>query len=82
MISKHTKNANISKRKNTHTLFNNLNWENWNSGFIKLGVRWAEQDIPAELFNSKQSLSEDLPEWECTSVRMPAWAKILISNGL
>ena len=22
-----------------------LNWENWNSGFVKLGVRWAERDI-------------------------------------
>ena len=30
------------KKKNTfcHT----LNWGNWNSGFAKLGVRWAEQD--------------------------------------
>ena len=27
------------------TLCNTLNWENWNSGFEKLGVRWAEQDI-------------------------------------
>ena len=27
------------------TLCNTLNWGNWNSGFIKLGVRWAERDI-------------------------------------
>ena len=26
-------------------LCNTLNWGNWNSGFLKLGVRWAERDI-------------------------------------
>ena len=39
------KNANIThyvkkKRKKTNT----LNWGSWNSGFVKLGVRWAESD--------------------------------------
>ena len=28
----------------THTLCNTLNWGNQNSGFVKLGVRWTEQD--------------------------------------
>ena len=31
--------------KKKKTLCNTLNWGNWNSGFIKLGVRWAERDI-------------------------------------
>ena len=31
----------ILKRK---TLCNTLNWGNWNSGLVKLGVQWAEQD--------------------------------------
>ena len=25
--------------------FKTLNWGKWNSGFVKLGVRWAERDI-------------------------------------
>ena len=32
----------IKKKK---TLCNTLSWGNWNSGFVKLGVWWAEQDI-------------------------------------
>ena len=43
------KNANITpyieKKK---TLCNTLNWGNWNSGFVKLDVRWAERDKNAE----------------------------------
>ena len=33
--------CNIKKKK---TLSKTLNWGNWNSWFVKLGVRWAEQD--------------------------------------
>ena len=29
-------------------LCNTLNWGNWNSGFVKLGVWWAERDRPPE----------------------------------
>ena len=46
-IKIHTpKNANISRyiKKKEKTLCNTLNWGNWNSGFVKLGVHWAEQD--------------------------------------
>ena len=25
-----------------------LNWVNWNSGFVKLGVQWAERDKKCE----------------------------------
>ena len=25
-------------------LYNTLNWGNWNTGLVKLGVRWAERD--------------------------------------
>ena len=32
----------IKKKK---TLCNTLNWGNWNSGFVKLGVGWAERNI-------------------------------------
>ena len=39
------KNANITRYiKKKKTLCNTLNWRNWNSGFVKLGVRWAERD--------------------------------------
>ena len=31
--------------KKKKTLCNTLNWGNWNSGFVKLGVRWAKRDI-------------------------------------
>ena len=31
----------IKKKK---TLCNTLDWGNWYSGFVKLGVWWAEQD--------------------------------------
>ena len=41
-----SKNANITLyTKKIKTLCNTLNWGNWNSGFVKLGVRWAEQEI-------------------------------------
>ena len=39
------KNVNITCYiKKKKTLCNTLNWGNWNSGFVKLGVRWAERD--------------------------------------
>ena len=39
------KNANITQyTKKKKRLCNTLNWGNWNSGFVKLGVRWAERD--------------------------------------
>ena len=31
--------------KKKKTLCNTLNWGDWNSGFVKLVVWWAEQDI-------------------------------------
>ena len=41
-----SKNANISLyTQKIKTLCNTLNWGNWNSGFVKLVVRWAERDI-------------------------------------
>ena len=41
------KNANITLyiKKKEETLCNTLNWGNWNSGFVKLDVWWAEGDI-------------------------------------
>ena len=40
------KNANTTRYiKKKKTLCNTLNWGNWYSGFLKLGVRWAERDI-------------------------------------
>ena len=39
-------NANITCYiKKKKPLCNTLNWGNWNSGFVKLGVWWAERDI-------------------------------------
>ena len=41
------KNANIThyiKDERKKPLWNTLNWVNWNSGFVKLGVWWAERD--------------------------------------
>ena len=35
---------NFLLKKEKETLCNTLNWGNWNSGFVKLGVRWAERD--------------------------------------
>ena len=46
LISKYTQNSNIARYiKKKNTLCNTLNWGNWNSGFVKLGVRLAERDI-------------------------------------
>jgi hypothetical protein len=40
------KNANITRYiKKKNTLSNTLNAVNQNSGFVKLGVRWAERDM-------------------------------------
>ena len=40
-----SKNANITLyTKKIKALCNTLNWGNWNSGFVKLVVRWAERD--------------------------------------
>ena len=40
------KNANITLYiKKEKPLCYTINWGNWNSGFVKLGVRWAERDI-------------------------------------
>ena len=41
------KNVNMTHyiKKKNHSLCNTLNWGNWNSGFVILGVRWAERDI-------------------------------------
>ena len=45
------KNASITHYiKKKKTLCNTLNWGNWNSGFVKLGVRWAERDNGNQLF--------------------------------
>ena len=38
------------------TLCNTLNWGKWNSGFIKLGVRWADWDNIFGNFESKLAL--------------------------
>ena len=38
---------------NTELCDETLNWGNWNSGFVKLGVRWAEWDRDHESFNLK-----------------------------
>ena len=45
------KNADIIryiKKKKKKTPCNTLDWGNWNSGFVKLGVRWAERDTCQE----------------------------------
>ena len=47
--------------KKRETLCNNLNWGNWNSGFGKLGVRWAERDNENENPNKNE---EVLIEWK------------------
>ena len=39
-------------QKNIKALCNTLNWGNWDSGFGKLGVRWAERDISHNYDNS------------------------------
>ena len=44
------KNTNISDHSKKKTLCNTLNWGNWNSGDVKLGVRWAERDKFLEKF--------------------------------
>ena len=50
-------NANITLYiKKIKTLCKILNWGNWNSGFIKLGVRWAERDIHSEIYWPLDSL--------------------------
>ena len=40
------KNAKVTRyvKKKKKTLCNTLNWRNWNSGFVKLSVQWAEWD--------------------------------------
>ena len=39
------RNANITLYiKKIKTLCNTLNWRNWNSGFVKLGIQWVAQD--------------------------------------
>ena len=48
------KNANITSYiKKKKTLCKTLNWGNWNWGFIKLGVRWAERDNKQEYLKKK-----------------------------
>ena len=32
-------------QKKQKKLGNTFSWGNWNSGFVKLGVRWAERDV-------------------------------------
>ena len=46
LISKCTQKCQHKTRstKKKKTLCNTWNWGNWNSGFVKLGFRWAERD--------------------------------------
>ena len=48
---------NTSKNVNI-TLCNILNWGNWNSGFVKLGVRWAERDNTLFSFSFQSKVRE------------------------
>ena len=50
--------TNYTKRKNP--LCNTINWANWNLGFVKLGVRWAERDNNFEKTNPYQRVFSDL----------------------
>ena len=49
-LQKTSKNANVTHyiKKKKKTPCNTLDWGNWNSGFVKLGVRWAERDTCQE----------------------------------
>ena len=44
-MSKYTQKCNIFYIKKNQQLCNTLNWGNWNKGFVKLAVPWAERDI-------------------------------------
>ena len=45
----------LISKYNQKCQYNTLNWGNWNSGFVKLGVWWAEQDPIFLLFSKKHS---------------------------
>ena len=61
LISKYTQKCqyNFLYWKEKNTLCNTLNWGNWNSGFVILGVRWAERDTYFLLFRDELSYLPD-----------------------
>ena len=61
-------NANITRHiRKKKPLCNTLNWGNWNSGFIKLGVQWAERDIYLYLQLSKSWITKNLDHLDGTN---------------
>ena len=54
------KNVNITRYiERKKTLCNTLNWGNWNSGFLKLGVWWGERDISLKSYLRWRKVNRD-----------------------
>ena len=68
------KNANITRYiKKKQTLCNTLNWGNWYLWFVKLGVRWAEQDIRQITLSYKEFYKAwgFINFFACTAMKIP-----------